>query len=148
MNKIVSKIKKFLKESWYETEPLVMEFFNFTIVIIAFYIVGYITESFIKYELKEIISTIKTFFIISALSLSVLHTLIRILIRIRKSILKELKDDEENSEDKIDKEDENNKIGENKRNALNPKPTDFDDADELRNSEKDKLKKEKIARDK
>jgi hypothetical protein len=150
MNKKESKSKKFFEEFWYETEPLIKELFTFTVVIIAFWFVGYITESFIKAELKDNISIIKTFFLISALSFCVFHTLIKMLIRFRKSIFKELKDEEndEDIEDEVDKEAENNKPGKNEQNKLSAKSMDFDDADELQNSEKNESKKVRIVRDK
>ena len=95
MSKEGNNFFKILKDFWHEIEPIVLDWLVFLFIIFSLTIITNLTNDYIPPEFKEAISKIKSFLVIGSLSLSTFNTLCRILIRIVKSIIKEIKGIEE-----------------------------------------------------
>lgn len=128
MNGKRNRRKSFFNKLWHEIELSAIELCAYLILIIAVFVISAITDPLIPKDLKEIIRIIKSIVVIAALSLSAVNTISKMIIRVRKSIIKEIKDDDDDDNDDRDNGYDNGHKNTSQQEQLNPEPANFADS--------------------
>lgn len=130
MNKRKNKIKRFFNNLWHIIEPLVNELIVYSFVILAFEIIRRFIDVYLDDKVRETVGTIKQIVLTGTLSLFAFHALISLLV----VIVAQINDEIIRYWVKI------KRINKNKPDLLSSKLLDFDEANEVKNLEENKIK--------